>query len=105
MRAVLTLLCIAGTSLGAAHAENPTSRPAPPIEKVYVATDGQIHIVSGGTDVLTPKEEGQVDCRSSKIAADGRTAGWLVESENCCTSYPIPAESRHLPRRKDRATF
>ena len=25
-----------------------------------------------------------------KIAEDGRTVGWTVLYDNCCTSYPIP---------------
>jgi hypothetical protein len=35
-------------------------------------------------------ERGQVAVDSLKVASDGRTVGWLVEQNNCCTTYPIP---------------
>ncbi len=61
------------------------------IATVRVGTDKRIHIIySNQRQFVAGKEENQVDCDSAKIADDKRTAGWLVEYENCCTSYPIP---------------
>lgn len=60
------------------------------IEKVYADSAGLIHIVRNGIDILAPKEKDQVTCDRPKLADDGKTAGWLVNYENCCTSYPIP---------------
>jgi hypothetical protein len=60
------------------------------IEKVYVDSAGLIHLVSNGIDKLAPKETDQVTCDRPKLAEDGKTAGWLVNYENCCTSYPVP---------------
>jgi hypothetical protein len=36
------------------------------------------------------KEKNQVAVSAPKLAADKQTAGWLIEQENCCTSYSIP---------------
>lgn len=63
-----------------------------PITRVYVDdADGRVHIVSGaGEDTVIAKEKDQVRCDSPQVAEDQRTAGWLIDYENCCTSYPIP---------------
>jgi hypothetical protein len=61
------------------------------IKAVNTGSDKQVHIVhDDGREEIIPKEKNQVDCTATKIAEDGRTAGWLIQSENCCTSYPIP---------------
>src|SRR5438270_8046106 len=58
---------------------------------VNIGSDGIVHIVrSDGSEFIAPKEKDQVSSSSSKIADDKSTAGWLVNYENCCTSYPIP---------------
>jgi hypothetical protein len=52
---------------------------------------GVVHVVDGfGKDTVPPKEKDQISCSDAKISADKRTAGWLVDYDNCCTSYPIP---------------
>src|ERR1035441_3744666 len=49
-----------------------------------------LHIVSGdGRDALAPKEKDQVGFSSPRISDDGAEAGWLSDSDFCCTSYPI----------------
>jgi hypothetical protein len=59
--------------------------------KVYVGSDGLAHVVDGkGKDVAVPKEKTQVAVSAPKLAPDKQTAGWLIEQENCCTSYTIP---------------
>jgi hypothetical protein len=53
--------------------------------------DGRVHIVTRvGKDIGIPKEKDQVRCDSPRVADDQQTAGWLVDYENCCTSYPVP---------------
>lgn len=65
---------------------------------------GPLHIVyDDGTESLMklpPLEKGtdkevvfnDVGFSDVKLAADKRTMGWTVDTENCCTSYPLPAE-------------
>lgn len=61
------------------------------LAKVYVGSDGLAHVVdSKGKDRTIPKENNQVAVSAPKLAADNQTAGWLVEQDNCCTSYTIP---------------
>jgi hypothetical protein len=62
------------------------------IARVYVGeTDRQVHLVRrGGKEITIPKERDQVSASSPRIAEDEQTAGWLIDYENCCTSYPIP---------------
>jgi hypothetical protein len=60
--------------------------------RVYIGADGLAHVVdSTGADVGMPKERGQAAVSRAKLAADEQTAGWLIEQENCSTSYPIAA--------------
>jgi hypothetical protein len=63
-----------------------------PITRVYVDdADGRVHIVArAGKDTVMPREKDQVRCDSPQVAEDGQTAAWLIDYENCCTSYPIP---------------
>jgi hypothetical protein len=59
--------------------------------KLYVGSDGLAHLVDDmGKDVAMPKEKEQVAVSAPKLSPDKQTAGWLLEQENCCTSYPIP---------------
>jgi hypothetical protein len=49
------------------------------------------HVVDDkGKDMTIPKEKNQVAVSAPKLAPDKQTAGWLIEQENCCTSYAIP---------------
>jgi hypothetical protein len=59
--------------------------------KVYVGSDGLAHVVDSKTgDRAIPKEANQVAVSAPRLAVDKRTAGWLTEQDNCCTSYTIP---------------
>jgi hypothetical protein len=46
-------------------------------------------VYGGGRNVLVPPEKDQVSSEVPEVAPDGETVGWLVETPNCCTSYPI----------------
>ena len=61
------------------------------IARAYAGKDGKAHLeyAGGATRVVAPEEK-QVGCDHVSVAVDGRTAGWSVLVENCCTSYPIP---------------
>lgn len=49
-----------------------------------------LHIVLGdGKEVRPPNEKDQVGVSSPMISQDNRAVGWLVDSDFCCTSYPI----------------
>ena len=69
------------------------------VARAYVGKDGLVHVVlaAGGETVAAPEkypEKGGLPLQASVdnpiIAADGRTVGWIVNFDNCCTSYPIP---------------
>jgi len=69
------------------------AEPKPPrLLKVYVGSDGVAHVVDiKGNDFAIPKEKEQVGVSAPKLSPDKQTAGWLVQRENCCTSYTIPS--------------
>ena len=46
-------------------------------------------ITDDGRDTTVPKEKDQVGCKSPTISVDRSEAGWLIDSDFCCTSYPI----------------
>jgi hypothetical protein len=61
------------------------------ITKITIGADGQIHVIeSDGREYVAPKEKDQVSVAAPLLAENKLAAGWLVEYENCCTSYPIP---------------
>jgi hypothetical protein len=73
------------------------------VTRAFVGEDGLIHILNAdGREFVATKEDNPYpDLRKDpganqesvgipKIAADGRTVGWIVNFGNCCTSYPIP---------------
>jgi len=61
------------------------------LAKVFAGPDGLAHVTDGsGHDKSFPKEKGQVSVGKMKLAEDRSAAGWTIEEENCCTSYPIP---------------
>ena len=60
-------------------------------QKVYIGTDTLAHVVTrDGTDHAIPAEPEQVAVSDPRLSPDRRVAGWQVEQDNCCTSYPIP---------------
>lgn len=51
---------------------------------------GKPHILLGdGREVLPPPEKDQVGTSHASISQNGRVTGWLVDYDNCCTSYPL----------------
>src|SRR5215471_6263202 len=63
--------------------------------RAYCGKDGKAHIVHRGGAAQTPAAEPeQIGCEHITVAGDGRTVGWLVLVENCCTSYSIPIAPR-----------
>jgi len=61
------------------------------LARVYLDAQETVHVVeASGREVLAPKVKDQVSAGDPKLAEDAQTAGWLVNFENCCTSYPIP---------------
>ncbi len=59
------------------------------IAGVFCGADPASVIQEDGNVVRQPTEKEQIGCSSPKIAADKQTAGWLVDSDFCCTSYPL----------------
>jgi hypothetical protein len=52
--------------------------------------DARAHIfLADGTNVMPPLEKGQVGASQPQVSFDNRSAGWLVDFDNCCTSYPL----------------
>jgi hypothetical protein len=56
---------------------------------VFSGTRGATVIHRDGSAVQAPKEKEQVGWTRLKISTDGLAAGWLMEADNCCTSYPL----------------
>jgi hypothetical protein len=49
-----------------------------------------LHIVlTNGTEIQPTSEKEQVGSSSAMISLDNGAVGWLVDSDFCCTSYPI----------------
>jgi len=65
------------------------STAAASIAGVFCGAEGATVIHEDGNVVRQPKEKEQVGCGSPKISADKKTVGWLVDSDFCCTSYPL----------------
>lgn len=59
------------------------------IAGAFCGVDPAAVIHENGSVALQPKEKEQTGCSSLKISADKQSAGWLVDSDFCCTSYPI----------------
>lgn len=56
---------------------------------LFCGADPASVIQEDGNVFRQPTEKEQIGCRSPKISADKQTAGWLVDSDFCCTSYPL----------------
>lgn len=57
---------------------------------VFMGAGGPGHVIhADGSAVRLPREKEQVGVSSVLISDDGQAAGWLVDSDYCCTSYPI----------------
>lgn len=52
--------------------------------------DAKAHIfMADGTEVTPPLEKKQVGASQPQVSFDNRSGGWLVDFDNCCTSYPL----------------
>lgn len=58
----------------------------------------------GGT-WLAPRRREQVNFADPKLSLERRLIGWLAESPNCCTSYPIPLELVVIDERRRVTAF
>ena len=60
------------------------------VARAYADNDGKAHVAfANGVDKIIKPEPEQVGCADVSVADDGRTVGWSVLVQNCCTSYPI----------------
>jgi hypothetical protein len=59
------------------------------IAAVFCGADPASVIHEEGSVVRQSTEKEQIGCSSPKISANKQTAGWLVDSDFCCTSYPL----------------
>lgn len=60
------------------------------IVAVFAGAGGVMNVVHSDSKVVQqPKEKEQVGCSSLLISDDHQAVGWLVDSDFCCTSYPI----------------
>jgi hypothetical protein len=113
-KSLMTLLATAGLALSLPAQTGEAKMPSPgaKITKFFIDeaqpdsgyNTGPLHIVySDGTEVvqkLPPLKKSTetetvfnaVGFSGVQLADDGRTLGWTVDVENCCTSYPIPLE-------------
>ena len=57
---------------------------------IFIGADGLVSIVQSDGKLVQPsKEKEQVGGRSPMFSDDRKAVGWLVDSDFCCTSYPI----------------
>ncbi len=59
------------------------------IAAIFVGAGGASIIDDNGKVVHQPKEKEQVGCSTLRISKDRSAVGWLVDSDFCCTSYPL----------------
>lgn len=51
---------------------------------------GRVHVIlADGKEFQPPKEKDQVSADSPTISEDGHAAGWLIDEDVCCQSYPL----------------
>lgn len=83
-------LVICATTLALGSVSFAQSKPQT-LARVYVGSDSLAHVIDDrGKETAIQKEKNQATVSAPKISADRQAAGWLVEQENCCTSYTIP---------------
>ncbi|MES1260207.1 MAG: carboxypeptidase-like regulatory domain-containing protein [Acidobacteriota bacterium] len=59
------------------------------VAAIFIGANGTNVIKDDGKVIHPAQEEGQVGSSSPRISEDRTAAGWLVESDSCCTSYPL----------------
>ena len=61
------------------------------IAAIYITPACTVSIVhSDGKEVHPQKEKDQAGCTDPMISPDNLAAGWVVEYNGCCQSYPLP---------------
>jgi hypothetical protein len=87
MRKLIAVLCLA-SSCSVALAQSSYA-----VTRAYADDNGIVHIVTGdGRDHTISPEKDQDGVKEIKVAPDGATVGWLVETSGCCVSYPVPLQ-------------
>ena len=74
-------------------AESTPSQSGAPqsITLVYLTSDCDVNIVQrDGTQIRPEKEKDQSGCAAIRLSTDEIAAGWVVEYNGCCQSYPLP---------------
>ena len=66
-----------------------TGTAASTMAGIFCGAIGATVMRADGSVVRQPKEKEQVGCSHLKISSDKKAAGWLVDSDFCCTSYPL----------------
>ena len=57
------------------------------VTRAYADNDGKAHVMfANGVDRTINPQPKQVACADVSVADDGRTVGWSVLVENCCTN-------------------
>ena len=83
----LTVKALASTT---ASNNQSVQRPeAPNIAAIFTGANGLSILRNDGQIVPAPMEEKQVGYSSPLIADNRQAVGWLVDSDFCCTSYPL----------------
>jgi hypothetical protein len=84
VRVAITVSC------GGSNSSSLQSRKTPYIAAIFIGADGVVSIIENdGKLVQPPKEKEQVGARFQQFSDDRQSVGWLVDSDFCCTSYPI----------------
>lgn len=61
------------------------------VEERVTDQGSAVTIVAHGHRIPAPRTEpDQQGSGQAKVSPDGRTVGWVAETGNCCTSYPLP---------------
>jgi len=60
----------------------------PGVAAIFIGANGTNVFEDNGKVIHPAQEKGQVGSSSPRISED-RTAGWLVQSDFCCASYPL----------------
>jgi hypothetical protein len=66
--------------------------PQSVVSRAFAGKDSRVHVVRGDSreETVAPEKD-QDEVQQVKVAPDGRTVGWLVNTYgSCCVSYSIP---------------
>ncbi len=66
------------------------SCPAPPEKTYEECAGGEMHLIHGdGSQYQSTAQPGEVGISHPAISEDKTAVGWLVDFDNCCTSYSL----------------